>query len=184
MTYVALLRGINVGGKNKVDMRLLKETFERAGMRDVCTYINSGNVIFRHESRGTRALAEQLERAIEADFGFHVKVLLRDSESMALLAESLPDDWVNGDEAKCDVMFLWDDIDTPDFVASLTVKPDIDEVRYVPGAVLWRIERAHVTRSGMFKLVGTEAYRHMTVRNCNTARRLVQMVRDADAERP
>ena len=46
MIYVALLRGINVGGKNKIDMKLLKETFVRIGMESVITYINSGNVIF------------------------------------------------------------------------------------------------------------------------------------------
>ncbi len=46
MIYVALLRGINVGGKNKIDMKLLKQTFERVGMNDVVTYINTGNIIF------------------------------------------------------------------------------------------------------------------------------------------
>lgn len=47
MVYVALLRGINVGGNNKIDMKLLKQTFEQAGMNDVVTYINTGNIIFR-----------------------------------------------------------------------------------------------------------------------------------------
>ncbi|KAA2291787.1 DUF1697 domain-containing protein, partial [Clostridioides difficile] len=46
MIYVALLRGINVGGNNKINMKQLKETFEQAGMLDVVTYINSGNIIF------------------------------------------------------------------------------------------------------------------------------------------
>lgn len=46
MVYIALLRGINVGGKNKIDMKMLKQTFEKAGMYDVLTYINTGNIIF------------------------------------------------------------------------------------------------------------------------------------------
>ena len=46
MIYIALLRGINVGGNNKIDMKLLKLTFERVGMKSVKTYINSGNIIF------------------------------------------------------------------------------------------------------------------------------------------
>ncbi len=50
MVYVALLRGINVGGKNKVDMKMLKQTFENAGMTDVVTYINTGNIIFSHHN--------------------------------------------------------------------------------------------------------------------------------------
>lgn len=52
MIYVALLRGINVGGNNKINMKQLKETFEQAGMLDVVTYINSGNIIFAdHQER-------------------------------------------------------------------------------------------------------------------------------------
>ena len=48
MVYIALLRGINVGGKNKIDMKLLKQTFEQVGMKDVVTYINTGNIIFSY----------------------------------------------------------------------------------------------------------------------------------------
>lgn len=51
MVYVALLRGINVGGKNKIDMKLLKKSFEQAGMNNVVTYINSGNIVFTDSHR-------------------------------------------------------------------------------------------------------------------------------------
>ncbi len=58
MTYVALLRGINVGGNRKVEMKRLKATFERAGFADVRTYINSGNVIFGSESTDAASTRE------------------------------------------------------------------------------------------------------------------------------
>lgn len=180
MTYVALLRGINVGGKNKVDMKQLRSTFERVGMQNVRTYINSGNVIFGHESLDASELARTLEDAIEEDFGFHVKVLLRDSGAVAAILEALPDDWANDQSAKCDVMFLWEEVDGPEVVDQLTIKPEIDDVRYVSGALLWRVPREKVTRSGMMKIVGTELYTHMTVRNCNTLRKLAELIRAAD----
>lgn len=182
MTYVALLRGINVGGARKVDMGSLKATFERAGMEHVTTYINSGNVIFRHPSPDAASLAATLEHAIESEFGFSVKVLLRDSDTIRATAEALPDDWANDKSAKCDVMFLWDEVAGAEILERLTIKPDIDEVMYAAGAVLWRVERSKATRSGMMKLVGTETYQQMTVRNCNTLRRLAELVRLADAE--
>jgi len=182
MTYIALLRGINVGGKNKVDMRLLSATFERAGMEQVRTYINSGNVIFRHASRDAKKLSAALEQAIENDFGFRVKVLVRDSASISAMLEALPDDWANDDSAKCDVMFLGDGEDSPDVLGKLTIKPGIDDVRYVPGALLWRVPRPSVTRSGMMRLVGTATYQQMTVRNCNTLRKLAELIAQADAE--
>jgi uncharacterized protein (DUF1697 family) len=180
MTYVALLRGINVGGGRKVDMKELKATFERAGMEEVRTYINSGNVLFRAASGEPGQLVRLLESAIRSTFGFPVKVILREAGDVKALVEALPDTWVNGPDAKCDVMFLGEDIDGPDVLDRLTIKPDIDDVRYVPGAILWRVDRPNVTRSGMMKLVGTELYAGMTVRNCNTVRKLDALMRQRE----
>lgn len=176
MTYVALLRGINVGGNRAVDMRMLKATFERIGLAAVRTYINSGNVIFETDSGASAGLCRTIEAAIEEDFGFPVTVMLRDADTIRSLAAALPDAWTNDKGAKCDVMFLADEIDSPDIVQQLTIKPGIDEVLYVPGAVLWRVPREVVTKSGMFKLVGSPLYSRMTVRNCNTARKIAGLM--------
>src|SRR4051812_6155577 len=108
MIYVALLRGINVGGNNKIAMSELKATFEKAGMTNVSTYINSGNVIFEDTSHSIPQLTKVIESAIERDFGFAVKVLIRDLPAMEAVIKTLPDAWVNDDAMKCDVMFLWE----------------------------------------------------------------------------
>lgn len=108
MIYVALLRGINVGGNNKIGMKQLKETFEQAGMQKVVTYINSGNIIFADDQERTDAhmeISELLEQAIAADFGLQIKVLLRNLEEMASVMQVLPSDWTNDDQAKSDVLF-------------------------------------------------------------------------------
>lgn len=55
-------------------------------------------------------------------------------------------------------------------------KPEIEDVRYVPGALLWRVDASNVTRSGMMKLAGTPLYKKMTIRNCNTARKLLELM--------
>jgi uncharacterized protein (DUF1697 family) len=176
MTYVALLRGINVGGNRKVEMKRLRSTFEHAGMQDVQTHINSGNVIFSSESDDTDQLRISLERAIADDFGFSVKVQLRDRENINRLVAELPDHWANDDVAKCDVIFLGPDADNPGVLDTVILKPDIDDVRYVPGALLWRVERVHATRSGLLKLVGTDLYAESTVRNCNTLRKVAALM--------
>lgn len=176
MRYVALLRGINVGGNRKVPMRELKAVFEDAGMSEVTTYINSGNVIFESEGIESRELGSLLEEAIESHFGFHVRVMLRSATEIRALFEALPDEWTNGLDSKCDVMFLAEEIDSADILGQLTIKPEIDDVLYVPGAILWRVDRDKVTRSGMLKLVGTKLYASMTVRNCNTARKLFELM--------
>ncbi|MCS0543574.1 DUF1697 domain-containing protein [Aeromonas veronii] len=77
MVYIALLRGINVGGNNKIDMKLLKQTYERVGMKDVVTYINTGNIIFSSNDHSKTELSRILEEAIHDDFGLRIKVVVR-----------------------------------------------------------------------------------------------------------
>lgn len=176
MIYVALLRGINVGGKNKVEMPKLKLVFENLGFTNVTTYINSGNVIFCTNSTSIPTLIQKIETAIEQTFSFYVKVILRDLPAMQALAKELPDDWTNDTNAKTDVMFLWPEVDTPKILEQLSIKPDIETVKYVPGTLLWHVNRKHITKSALLKLAGTPLYQQMTIRNINTARRLCEMM--------
>src|SRR5688572_15219191 len=113
MRYLALLRGINVGGKNKVRMEQLKTAFEETGMTSVRTYINSGNVIFSSAIRGRPRLSKILEDAIAKHFGFKVDVLLRDFRSLRAVVKAMPTHWTNDATMKCDVVFLMDDVARP-----------------------------------------------------------------------
>jgi uncharacterized protein (DUF1697 family) len=180
MVFVALLRGINVGGKNRVEMSRLKEAFERLGFADVRTYINSGNVIFRSDEAPR---AEAIEKALKAEFGFAIAVTLRDGTSIQAVARALRDDWVNDDTMKCDVLFLWEGVDSRSALGELTVKPGIDEVKAVEGALIWRVDRPVLTRSGLMRVAGSDLYKRMTVRNCNTVRKLAALTQAVDAGR-
>jgi uncharacterized protein (DUF1697 family) len=87
--YIALLRGINVGGKNKIKMADLKSMFEGTGMCRVKTYIQSGNVLFQSDEE-EETLRQKLEQEIEATFGFAIKVILRSSEALKKVTENCP----------------------------------------------------------------------------------------------
>jgi uncharacterized protein (DUF1697 family) len=100
--YAALLRGVNVGGRGKVDMRELKRQVESLGCSDVSTYINSGNVIFRD-----RRAASTLTRLLEAELGRRVAV--RSLAQIQALCRRIPADWGNDKEQKTDVGFALDD---------------------------------------------------------------------------
>ncbi len=174
--YVALLRGINVGGNNKVSMQTLKEVFEKAGMESVITYINSGNVIFKSKLSDPHKISEILEAAIHHQFKFNIKVVIKEMRTIKKIVETLPDSWKNDAEMKCDVMFLWNEVDKKEVIEDLTINSDIDNVKYVEGAVLWMVDKKNVTRSGIMKLVGTKLYSQMTIRNCNTARKIYSLM--------
>lgn len=176
MKYVALLRGINVGGKNKVDMKQLKAVFEDAGMTSVRTYINSGNVIFGAPERGRARLTHRLEKAIARRFGFKVDVLLRDLKTMQTLVKAIPREWTDDATTRCYVMFLWDDVARPSVLKQVTFKPEIDDVRYVAGAIVWRVDRKNITKSGITRMMGTPLYKQMTIRNVNTTRKLCELM--------
>lgn len=176
MVYVALLRGINVGGKNKMDMKLLKQSFEHAGMNDVVTYINSGNIIFTYNS-GTKAkISNILEESIQESFGLQIKVLVLDLKDMKRIISSLPELWTNDEKMKCDVHFLWDEINNESVLDKLVIKPGIDTVKYVSGAILWSVSKQNVTKSGMTSIIGTDLYRQTTIRNVNTTRKIYELM--------
>jgi len=176
MGYIALLRGINVGGKNKIDMKLLKQTFERVGMNDVRTYINTGNIIFSSKIPSKMELSRILEEAIQLDFDLNIRVVIRTVDEFKVIINSIPDSWKNDKDMKSDVMFLWDEVDDESVLTNLVIKPDIDTVIYVPGAILWSIEKKNVNKSGMIKIVGSKLYKQVTVRNVNTARKIYELM--------
>jgi len=173
--YLALLRGINVGGKNKVEMARLRTVFESLGFTQVRTFINSGNVIFS-DDRDPSNLRTLIEKAIAEEFGFPVRVVLRDLDSVVKVAKSIPAAWKDDATMRCYVMFLWEEADKPTVLDRLTIKEDIDDVRYVSGAVIWRVDRDNLTKSGMAKLTSHELYQAMTIRNCNTVRKLADLM--------
>ena len=103
MIYVALLRGINVGGKAKIPMAALRDTCAAVGCEDVVTYIQSGNVVLRSKL-GPDRLRAALEAAIAAEFGFNPAVMIRTGEELAAVVEGNP---YGGDaEAHLHVGFL------------------------------------------------------------------------------
>lgn len=87
--YIALLRGINVGGKNKIKMAELKMMFEGLGLSRVQTYIQSGNVLFESEEK-EEVLRTRIEEGIEATFGFPVSVILRTADELNRIVVNNP----------------------------------------------------------------------------------------------
>lgn len=179
MIYVALLRGINVGGNNKIDMKQLKATFERIGMSKVVTYINTGNIIFEQNGLSQLELVELIERGIAEDFHLNIKVVIRSMDQYAEMMKAIPAEWRNDTSMKSDIMFLWEDVDNEAVLEQLKIKPSIDTAYYVPGAIIWSVARENVTKSGMSAIIGTAIYKKITVRNVNTTRKIFELMEQA-----
>src|SRR5437588_91237 len=134
-TYVALLRGINVGGNSKVEMHKLRAAFESLGFKNVSTYINSGNVIFQ-DSRKQAELVSLIEKAISKTFGLTLRIVLRDLANIRELVKKIPGGWTNDGKQKTDVLFLWREIDNPDILQKVVINPKLENALYISGALV------------------------------------------------
>lgn len=169
MKYIALLRGINVGGNRKVEMKKLKALFESLGYNNVSTYINSGNVIFEASKRPQQ---KKIGSDLEKEFGFAIQVLLKTEKEMQKIATAIPNDWHNNIAQKTDVAYLFKEVDYKKIIEELPIEKDFIDIRYVPGALFWNVKRKNYNKSHLNKLISHKAYKFMTLRNINTARYL------------
>ena len=176
-TWVVLLRGINVGGRNRVPMAELRAGLSRRGLTDVRTYIASGNIVLR-AADGPDArprVAGLVEQAVTEDFGVRSSALVRPGADVRRIAAAIPTDWVDDADRRCDVLFLFDDVDAPEVLDSLPLVAGVDTAHYTPGAVLWSVPRDRLTRTGMTRIVGTSLYPRLTIRNIRTTRTLAEL---------
>jgi uncharacterized protein (DUF1697 family) len=175
--FVALLRGVNVGGNNMISMSSLKKSFETLGFSDVVTYINSGNIIFKSEEADARKLEVRIEKMLSKDYQLDSKVVLRSFSEMEKLVQNLPRNWTGDSGWRYNVIFLRHTIDSEKILAELEVKRDIEEVVYRPGALLWSAQASDMTRTNMIKLSSRKMYQDMTIRNLNTTRKLYELMK-------
>ncbi len=179
MKYVALLRGVNVGGNHRVPKAEFKAVLEGLGFRDVVIYINSGNAVFTsdHEPQ-----VSDVQVALEKHFGFAIPTLILSGKKIRAIAAAIPESWTNDSPKpdksgqKSDVLYLFDEANTPDILTKLGYKPEVETMIYVDGAVLANITRANQAKYSLLKSMGTPLYRQMTIRNITTAKKLAELV--------
>ena len=175
MTYVAFLRGVNVGGKSIVSMAAIKEALIAIGLSDVRTYINSGNVIFSTRATDAQRLAARIEKALEQHTGMAIKLIVMDHRNLKRMIDAIPRDWVDDKTMRTYVLLLWNELDDRGILDRLPSKPGVDELMYTPGAVVWRVDRENVGKSQMNRIVGTPLYKKITIRSANTMRKLNEL---------
>ena len=176
MRYVALLRGINVGGKTLIRMADLKACVEALGFDDVSTFIASGNVLFASGERDRAKLETKIERAIEQRFRLPVKVVVLDRAAYARIVKAIPKKWIGDAGLRANVAFVGRGTDAKQVVRELRPDPAIEEVKAIDGAILWATKRAALDRSALRKLIGGRAYKELTVRNLNTTLKLHELL--------
>jgi uncharacterized protein (DUF1697 family) len=174
--YVALLRGINVGGKSLVKMADLKACLEELGFDAVSTYIASGNVLFETGDGDVADLAATIEAAVERRFELPAAVVVLDRKGYGRIVKAIPEPWIGDGSVRANVAFLRRGSDAAEVVRELQPDAAIEQVKAVDGAILWATRRDALNRSVMRKLIGGPAYKELTVRSLNTTLKLHELL--------
>lgn len=180
-TYIALLRGVNVGGKNRVVMATLKERFEQHGFTNVVTYLNSGNVIFDSEETDVQQLTMDCEALIESEFGFKITVTIVSGTDLLAVLERIPEWWNTDKESKHNVIFVIPPTTTEEVIASVgEAKAEYEKVAHHERVIFWSALIKTFSRSRWSKIVGTKMYSRITIRNANTVNKLAELVQKSN----
>lgn len=181
MRYVALLRGINVGGKNLIRMADLTSCFQGHGFEDVATYIQSGNVVFGHGGSSLGELTDRIEQMLAENFDYEASVVLRSRTQMRTVVERAPAGF--GDEPakyRYDVIFLKAPLTARTAMKSVLTKEGVDQAHAGSGVLYFSRLTSRATQSRLSRIVSMPVYRSMTIRNWNTTTKLLSMLRASD----
>jgi uncharacterized protein (DUF1697 family) len=177
-SYVVLLRGINVGGKNKISMTELKFCLEEQGFEDVMTYIQSGNVILQSSLDAT-ALGQKIEAMLSNKFKLDssiIKVLILTEDHLQAVIDERPKGFgEQPDKYHSDAIYLMG-IDADQAMSVFNPREGVDQVW--PGNCVIYSQRLSAlrTKSRLSKIVGTPAYQSMTIRSWSTTTKLLSLM--------
>jgi uncharacterized protein (DUF1697 family) len=175
--YLALLRGINVGGKNRIKMTELAACFEYLGFTEVRTYIQSGNVIFCAYEPDQGTLTGLLEGALSKTFKYDSRVVLRSYEELKDIVAQAPDGFGSDPSTyRYDVIFLKEPLSSSNAMKSVSMREGVDQV-FAGNGVLYAsrlISRA--TQSHLTRIITSPIYQNITIRNWNTTTKLLTMM--------
>jgi len=178
--YVALLRGINVGGKNLIKMTDLKACFETLDFKLVSTYIQSGNVLFRADESDQGKLTSRIEEALSKTFNYKSRVVVRSQKQLKEVVAHAPKGF-GSDPAtyRYDVIFLKEPLTAVEAMKSVTIKEGVDQAFAGKGALYFTRLISKASQSHLTRIITLPVYQNMTIRNWNTTTKLLNLMEAA-----
>ena len=176
--YIALLRGINVSGKNKVPMAELKKCFESLGVMEVKTYLNSGNVIFSSADKNVTALIDQVERMMQRELGLDIPVFIIPQEELADILRHAPDWWGTENKGNYDnLIFILPPASFQGVYREIGApKEGLEQIRDYGAAVFWSFDRKKYQKTNWWpKTASAEVAPKLTIRTANTVRKIARL---------
>jgi uncharacterized protein (DUF1697 family) len=175
-TYIVLLRGINVGGKNSIKMENLRHCFADMGFSDVKTYIQSGNVLFKTQATDKLELIKTIENQLLKTFSIEIKTVILTADELAETVKNAPEGFGSEPEKfRYDVWFLLPSITPHEIVSNVRLREGVDFLKAGKNAIYSSRLISEAGKSYLLKINQTPLYKHLTVRNWNTTTKLLRL---------
>lgn len=176
MIYVALLRGINVGGRNITKMTALKACLEHTGFDRVETFIQSGNVVFETRQKSIAKLTAQIDTAIEAALGLDPRVVVLCRDRLKTVLADAPAAWRSRTGLRMNVAFLRPLVTPALALKEVDVRPGVDAVTAGQGVLYMSTTLRDVAKSRLSRIVTKPVYQQMTIRTYGTCQKIQSMM--------
>lgn len=174
--FLALIRGINVGGNRIIAKPDLIRCFEEAGCADVLTYIQSGNVLFRSDLPDIGELTRRIEKGISDRVSAETRAVVLPRRDYLAALKAAPPDWGETAGWKHNALFLLPGFDPRPVLDALPpLRPEIETLAVTPRVLFWSASQAHLGRTTMMKIGKSPLYDQVTVRNHHTVFKLVDL---------
>ena len=175
--YLALLRGINVGGNNIIKMADLKACFENMGFTEVVTYIQSGNVLFRSAEKDKTKLTRKIEQVLSERFSYKSRLVVVAHKELKKVVVGAPKGFGKElDKYRYDVIFLKEPLTPGEAMKNVSIKEGIDSA-YAGASVLYFSRlTSKASQSHLTKIIKLPVYQNMTIRNWSTTTRLLALM--------
>ncbi len=176
--FLALLRGINVGGNNIIKMSELKNCFVSMGFTDVESYIQSGNIIFNSENNNLNMLTDIIEIELSKRFNYKSKIVLTTFNHIENVVTKAPSDFgLLPDKYKYDVAFLKFPLLAVDAIKNIIPREGIDTATDANNVLYFSRLISKAGQSYLKNVTSLPIYKNMTIRNWNTTRKIYELMR-------
>lgn len=176
--YLALLRGINVGGNNIIKMVDLKACFESMGFSDVVTFIQSGNVIFSANEKSQDKLEKFIEERLSKEFNYQSKVVLITDKHLEKTVEKAPKGFGTApDDYHYDVIFLKSPLKADVALKDIDIRKGVDDAQAGDGVLYFSRLISKAGQSYLKNVIKLPIYKNMTIRNWNTSTKLLALIK-------
>ena len=175
--YLALLRGINVGGNNIIKMTDLKSCFENMGFTEVVTYIQSGNVLFKSAEKDKFKLTRKIEKALSERFNYQSRIVVVTYKELKKVIEGTPKGFGKDlDTYRCDVIFLKEPLTPAEAMKDVSIKEGVDHAYQGKYVLYFSRLTSKASQSHLAKIIKLPVYQNMTIRNWNTTTKLLALM--------